>query len=127
MNIWQDCGRGRVSYQRAYEEAVARSYEFDGHTWRMWAESNAVLVVERDGEAHRIKCVLNANPYANLEYQIQRTQVKFARYNAPYLVALIAYGGFKDYKGEWTDEPNYGVASELNDLWRVRPIKEKRC
>jgi len=131
FSIWQD-DNGKLSVRKAYEEAVAHTHVFHGHEWKMWCESNVVLVVERDGEAHRIKCVPNSNPYAGLEYQIQKTQVKFLRFGPAWLVASIS-AAFRDDDGSWYtgDEKwprgiNEPVARDLEELWKVRPMKG-RC
>lgn len=121
-SIWQKDG-DKVSVRQAYVDAINHTYEFDGHKWRMRAESNTVLVIERDGIEHRVKCVQNARTYGNVEMQIQKTQVKFKRFGPAWLVAHIS-AAFRDQDGYWKRErPNYGIAHELNDLWEVRPLK----
>lgn len=128
-DIWSDEPDGRLSVRKAYHDAVAHTFVWDGHEWNLGCESNQVLTIERDGVSHRIKCVLNSNPYANLEYQIQRTQIKFRRFGPAWMVARIS-AAFRDEDGSWYtgDERwpkgiNKAVARELNELWEVRPLK----
>lgn len=127
--IWQKDGDG-VSVRQAYCDAINHTYEWAGHKWRIRAESNTVLVVERDGIEHRVKVVLNARTYGNVEYQIQKTQVKLLRYGVAWLVAELssAFRSWDDGTWWWGNERwpkgiNASIARDLESLWEIRPLK----
>ena len=130
FNIWQEDEGGKVSVRRAYMDAIEHTYEWHGHEWRMRAESNTVLVIERDGIEHRIKCVNNASTYGNVDYQIMKTQIKFMRFGVAWFVAHLS-AAFRNDDGtwktgreeKWYERPNQPVADELEHVWRVRPLK----
>ena len=128
MKFWEKDENGNLSIGHVYEQASNHVYEFDGHRWRMWAESNGVMCVERDGELHRVKVACFANKtYGNLVYQIQRTQVK-TKFNAAFIVAHIDYYGFRNSAGEYCTDLkrenwNSGERNELNRIWEVRPLR----